>query len=341
MAHCPRVTVLMPVYNGEKYLGKAIESILRQTFADFELLIIDDGSTDSSAEIIRSYDDSRIRFVQNSTNLRLVATRNKGLELARGEYIALADCDDVSLPHRLERQVEYLATHPQVGVVGTACQFIDAAEVPGAVWRNPQEHNLISWHLFFTCPIANPTVLMRKAAVRKTGGYKETLGEFGTEDYELFCRASRVMQLANLPDNLVYYRRHGSSISQTHDEQNRGNAVEIARLLMRQLTGTDVSVILARPLRQGTIEDAHTMDEVARLLYRLYRAYVSKNNLTSEQRRTIQRDTASRLFGMGYTLYKRHQPAWYILALAGRVDPVWMSGIARQTLQRKTSPNAV
>ena len=117
----PLVSVIMPVYNGEKYLAEAIDSILVQTFTDFELLIVDDGSQDNSAEIIRSYvkRDSRIRFFQQEQNEGSANARNRGIANAKGEFIAAMDCDDVSLPERLQKQVDFLESHPEIGALGT------------------------------------------------------------------------------------------------------------------------------------------------------------------------------------------------------------------------------
>ena len=115
----PKVTVLMSVYNGKRYLREAIDSILDQTFRDFEFLIINDGSTDSSSDIIRSYDDSRIRLIENEKNIGLTRSLNKGLKLARGEYIARMDADDRSMPERLEKEILFLDKNKNVGLVGT------------------------------------------------------------------------------------------------------------------------------------------------------------------------------------------------------------------------------
>jgi len=114
----PKVTVLMPVYNAEKYLKEAIGSILGQSFSDFEFLIINDGSTDSSVKIIKSYDDPRIRFIANEKNLGVIPTLNKGFALAQGEFIARMDADDISLPKRLELQADFMDKHPEAGAIG-------------------------------------------------------------------------------------------------------------------------------------------------------------------------------------------------------------------------------
>ena len=119
----PTVSVLMPVFNGSKYLKEAVESILRQNYGDFELLIINDGSTDDSVQIVSSYDDPRIRLVHNDTNTGLVATLNKGLEISRGRFVARLDCDDVCLPRRLEKQVELMVNQPRVAICGTGIEL--------------------------------------------------------------------------------------------------------------------------------------------------------------------------------------------------------------------------
>jgi glycosyltransferase involved in cell wall biosynthesis len=141
----PRISVVMSVYNGEKYLRQAIESILQQTYTDFEFIIIDDGSTDSSREIIQSYDDKRIRLVINEQNIGLTKSLNKGIRLAKGEFIARMDADDISLPQRFEKQVAYLDSHPEVGVLGTYANIIDHR---GKIINNiifPTEHETILW----------------------------------------------------------------------------------------------------------------------------------------------------------------------------------------------------
>lgn len=115
----------MPVYNGERFLREAIESVLQQTFADFELLIVNDGSTDRSLDIIQTYNDSRIRLIDNGANLGLIAARNTGLKNARGEYIALLDCDDIAYPDRLAEQIAFLDKNPSFGMVGAWIEMID------------------------------------------------------------------------------------------------------------------------------------------------------------------------------------------------------------------------
>ncbi|MHB8170330.1 MAG: glycosyltransferase family 2 protein [Thermincolia bacterium] len=208
----PKVTVLMPVYNGEKYLGQAIESILAQTFTDLELLIINDGSTDGSKEIIESYEDSRIRLVNNEGNLKLIATLNKGFELAQGEYIARMDCDDISLPDRLAKQVAFMEAHPQVGVCGTWAHKIDSSGKIVGKLKRPAGNKLEKF-LWCPSPIIHPTAIIRNT-VFKTLRYDQAYRD--AEDYELWLRVSKVTKLYNLKEYLLLYRVHPASVTSVH-----------------------------------------------------------------------------------------------------------------------------
>lgn len=210
----PRVTVLMPVYNGEKYLREAIESILRQTFTDFEFLIINDGSTDKSVEIIESYKDTRIRLVNNEKNIKLIATLNKGIELARGEYIARMDCDDISLPNRLEKQVVFMDSHPDVGVCGTWAKVIDEnGHIKRAIKTlTGKSIKKLCWR---PSPFIHSTVMIRTALLRKNR-YCEDFRH--AEDYELWLRLFDKTTFFNIKDYLLYYRMHTENVSSSNRE---------------------------------------------------------------------------------------------------------------------------
>ena len=202
----PKVTVLMPVYNAERCLREAINSILSQTFDDFEFLVIDDGSTDGSAAIIQSCTDPRRRFVQNPRNLGLTATLNLGLGMAQGKYIARMDADDVSLPERLAKQVAFLDMHPDVGIVGVWAEAFGDAQfrIP-----HPPDAETIRAKLLFDSALVHPAVLMRRAFLDTHHLRYQPLGHF--EDYELWQRAARLFPLANIPEILFRYRVSGGS----------------------------------------------------------------------------------------------------------------------------------
>lgn len=229
------VTVLMPVYNGEQYLREAIDSILGQTFSDFDLLIINDGSTDNSVKIVSSYKDPRIKLIHNTSNLGLIATLNKGLDLAQGRYIARMDCDDISMPERLSKQVSFLDAHPEIGICGTWIRTI--GESNGEVHRYPTEPDRIACELLFESSLAHPTVMMRTAFLKQNGLYFEEY--LFAEDYRMWIRASRVGKLANIGEVLLHYRTSSASTS---------GANKVPQLLTLDRIATEQFMALQLPL---------------------------------------------------------------------------------------------
>ncbi len=207
----PRVTVFIPVYNREKYVGEAIESILDQTFSDFEILLIDDGSTDDSVEIIRSYSDPRIRLTSNKRNFGIPATRNKGVELARGQYIAMLDSDDRAYPNRLEKQVEFLDNHPEYAQVGSWCRMMDAQGHPlKRIKRQPVAPEYIRAQFLFRCAMSNRSIMARTAILQE---YQYRNDYPRCQDYELHVRLAKNYKLGNLPQCLVFGRIHQQQIT--------------------------------------------------------------------------------------------------------------------------------
>lgn len=251
----PLVTVLLPVRNGSAHLPAALESIFAQTFPDFELLVIDDGSTDGTPEILRAVQDQRLRVVTNPQNIGLVATLNRGLELARGEFVARQDHDDISLPERLQKQVEYLQAHPACVLVGT-----DATQTDGRGRRmyrllRPHRADDIRWYLCFDNAFIHSSVMFRREVVRQEfHGYAPS---FHSEDYALWSRIARFRETANLPEPLLLYREHASSVTQSMsaaDEAAFEEATSTIRLENLQVlvggeTGAKFGWIMAKAAR--------------------------------------------------------------------------------------------
>ena len=196
-----RISILLPVYNGEKYLKAAIESILAQSFSDWELLVLDDGSTDRSLEIAGSFDDPRIRALPNDRNLGVAKTLNRGLEKASGEFIARMDSDDESLPLRLEKQIQFLDNHPKVALLGANAI---SAETGESTFSVPVRHSEIRCNLLFNCSFLHPTVMWRAKVFREDGLFYEENPT--AEDYDLWERACRRVETANLGQCLLRYR---------------------------------------------------------------------------------------------------------------------------------------
>ncbi|GIV33726.1 MAG: hypothetical protein KatS3mg031_1261 [Chitinophagales bacterium] len=227
-----KVTVLMPVYNAEKYLHEAIDSILTQTFTDFELLIINDGSTDKSRDIITSFTDRRIRLVDNATNLRLIATLNKGLELAGGELIARMDADDICLPQRLEKQVAFMDQHPEVGLCGTFLRTIGFEKDYDITFAT--DHDAIKFRLFFDTHFPHPAAMLRKSVLdRHQLRFDKTF--IHAEDFELWNRMAEVCRLAIIPEVLVLKRHHAAQISSVYTETQDKISRMIRERLLRRL----------------------------------------------------------------------------------------------------------
>ena len=213
----PRLSVIMPVYNAEKFLKESISSILNQTFTDFELLIGDDGSTDHSSEIIHSFIDDRIIVIRNEKNQGIPSILNKLIAACRNEYIARQDSDDISLPERFEKQVDFLDTHPDVGLCGTNITYFGSKKNQHFM---PLQDENIKVYMLVNNPIHHPTIMFRKSCLPKL--YDLSLAV--SEDYAMCYELSKNAKLANLPDSLLKYRWHDSNISITKKKMMVENA---------------------------------------------------------------------------------------------------------------------
>jgi glycosyltransferase involved in cell wall biosynthesis len=211
----PRVSVIMPVYNSEQYLEEAVESILSQTFRDFEFVIVDDGSLDSTPLLLANYAarDPRIVTHRFASNQGLSSTLNFGIHQARGEYIARMDADDISLPERLEEQLRFMEAHHEVGVCSTGAEFI--GERQSTKWLNYSSHDAIHARMLFVNAIAHPTVMLRASVLRANELEYDPNVRYA-QDYELWSRMITKTRFANLPHILLKYRVHPASISAKH-----------------------------------------------------------------------------------------------------------------------------
>lgn len=208
----PLVSVLLPVYNSEAYVAGSIESILNQTYSDFEFIIINDGATDNSLSIISSFTDERIRIINNSKNIGLVESLNKGIDFARGKYIARMDADDISLPNRFKQQVNYLEHNPSASVLATRVALINADGELTGYWGDDTEFvksDLIRKGTAFTNRIAHPSVMVRADLLKK---YKYNNYQKGSEDWDLWLRIlADKHQIHKLDEVLLHYRIHQES----------------------------------------------------------------------------------------------------------------------------------
>ena len=215
----PQVSVVIPVYNRDAYVGAAIDSILAQTFTDFEVVVIDDGSTDRSRDVVRSYGDPRVRLLCHERNQGLPKTRNAGVDNARGRYLAFLDSDDVAYPTRLAKQVAFLDRHPDHAAVGAWIDWMDEHGHPlGRVKRRPLTAPDVAALRLFRQGIENTASMARTAVLRE---YRHNERFAVSEDFELWARIAAQHGIANLPEVLVRRRAHPRQTSKDKDEHTR------------------------------------------------------------------------------------------------------------------------
>jgi glycosyltransferase involved in cell wall biosynthesis len=299
----PRVSVVMAVHDGERYVGAAIDSILAQQLGDLELIVVDDGSTDRSAEIVRERRNPRLRLITNDRNLGLAPSLNVGLAEARGEFVARLDADDVAMPQRLERQVAFMDANPRVALLGSWYTEMAADGTPGAQVKLPTQHWALRWHMCLYCPFAHSAMLWRRAPVaERVGQYDERLAY--SMDYDLWRRIAERLEVANLPESLLLLRAHEQSMTATYGERAREGlrmqAAYAARLLGWPITVSDshetrlwrlYRMLISRPRDRNQVE---LLADAAEVL-RLHEAFVLDAGVPPDAARQQRRDVRERL----------------------------------------------
>ena len=285
----PRVSVILPVHNGMPYLPKAVESILGQTFRDFEFVIVNDASTDDTATYLAGLPDPRVRVIRNQQNLGVARSLNKAIGVARGEYIARQDADDVSLVERLEAQVNYLDRHPEIAVLGTRATCIDGGGNANGVWSVPTTGIDVKWRLLFdnsNC-IIHPSAMIRSAVLRASGGYPEDAEFSLAEDYALWCRIARYYGFANLEQRLLNFRIHGGSVTgrqrKEQDQQVRRIAFSSVAWTMNpcRVMESDYEAVCVLLLSSASCRpefSAAALRSAVELLSNLQRAFYARGN---------------------------------------------------------------
>ncbi len=244
-SNTPKVTVLMPVYNGEKYLKETIESILNQTFIDFEFLIIDDGSIDATEEIIKSFLDPRINYVKNNENLKIISTLNKGLSLSKGRYIARMDADDICVSNRLEKQVKFLENNPSIGLIGS--DYISFGTINKSI-HYPSQYEDLKFSALFYNPFCHPSIMMRKDIITKYNlSYNSAF--LHLEDYKLWTEFLIICNCQNITEELISYRTHPNQISKVHEELQKRNVMNVQKDYLKNagfnLSDEEIQIIVS------------------------------------------------------------------------------------------------
>lgn len=296
-----KVSVLTALFNAEKTLAASIDSILAQSYQDFELIIIDDCSKDSSSQVISTFKDPRIVYFRNERNMGLSASLNRALKNARGDYIARHDADDISLPERLKLQVQSLDANVEVGVIGAQMDVMDQYNRLIAQYPLPTSHGLLAWLLFFDRSFAHPTVMMRKELLERVDGYDESLRV--SQDHELWTRLVRITRFANLPDSLVHYRSDVDGKSFLKAQQQYSNRMRSRQKLAAELLGTEISSTQMRWMdisqKDPCLLSLNQRQTVAGLILDLFEAYKNTGILRPEDQGEVYYDFLMRLLRVG------------------------------------------
>lgn len=244
----PQVSVIMAVFNGEAFVQDAIDSILKQSFTAFELIIINDGSTDGTAAILDNQSDPRIRVVHQE-NRGLPRSLNRGIEIARGEYIARMDADDISLPERFAHQVTYLDSHPECGLIGTQTivrEYGDSSSRIVSITAWSQEHDILLVQSLWLCPCTHSSWMFRRAALRIVGLYST---EHRLEDLEFWLRMASHFKVSTINEPLIIYRKMSNeSITATHGDKINNSLFLITQKRFHAFAGEKYSEEIARNL---------------------------------------------------------------------------------------------
>lgn len=338
----PRVSVVMSVFNGRPFLGEAVQSILQQSFIDFELILIDDGSDDGSSEDLAAFaqGDGRVRLVNNPENLGLTRSLNKGVGLASGELIARQDADDISLPHRLRRQVEAMDAEPGLAFLGSGIIEMDAEGRQGVVSLQPSHEAVIKRKMLFENAFFHPTVMWRRQAFKEAGLYYDESLRYA-QDYKLFSRALWQCGGGNLSEPLLKFRAHGGQISKQRVEDQQAVADQVAWDNFKAFgLGSEFAQGEVALLRRLGIRSAGLSREERRRQWGLWRRLFSRleADLTSAEQEEWRRVKKVRL-----KLLRRNLAAWPPLPmpLAGVLasDP-WgavgdLAGVLQNRLRRR------
>jgi glycosyltransferase involved in cell wall biosynthesis len=324
----PRVTVLMPVYNAAPHLLQAVKSVLTGSFADFELLAIDDGSTDESAEILRNVADRRLRVVRNPGNQGVIATLNRGLDLAEGHFVARMDADDISMPDRLARQVAFMEANPEIGLSGTWARTFGAR--PARIIRLPLSSNEIRAQLFAFNALCHPTVMLRRNLFAQHDLRYAPDARHG-EDLDLWMRAADYFGLANLPTVGLRYRMHASQVTKRFEAEQLATLARLQRRQLLQLVSDATEEEIQLHLKAVDVRRQLTHDELLAIGTWLKRLEDSNSSMKRYDKSAFHAFLAQRWLNASHRCSPRNMELWQTwrhssFAATGLATHLWLLG---------------
>lgn len=266
----PSLSIIMPVYNASQFVSEAIQSALNQTYKDLELIIINDGSSDNSKSIIKSFTDSRIKYFENKKNSGIVFSRNRGLKLANGEYIGMLDADDIAFPEKFEEQIAFLQKNTSFGMVGSWARFIDKEGKPiSGSWKLTASPERIPSIMFFKNYFLQSAVLYRSSCIRN---YTFKRGFDILEDYLIWLEIIKDYKCWNLQKYLVSYRIHGGGVTKKHSGEKLEKEKKVFRILFQELKLDPTSQELEMHLlirNDQKISDIKTLKSIEKWLLKI------------------------------------------------------------------------
>lgn len=324
----PLLSVILPAYNAEAYLEPAVQSVIQQSFEDFELIIIDDGSKDRTPKILEAIDDHRVRVIRHECNVGLIAGLNEGIKAARGKYIARMDADDICEQSRFHRQIDFLEAHPEIGVLGTAISVIDEQGLPRGTFVMPVTPTDVQWAIPILCPLAHPSVMMRTDLVRRVGGY--SAAAVHAEDYDLWYRLSSLTQLANLSDPLLRLRKHSASVTSVMRRSHLDAAAAVSKAAVDSRLNDDVPVPVIRCMRSWGKADSECAMQAVSVLLRL----LAQLRLThpAASTKAARRDAAIRIAYLARYVTGRDRAQ--VIREAHVAYPLAMLALAQKAIRR-------
>lgn len=324
----PTISIIMSVYNGEQYLRKSIESILNQTFSDFEFIIINDGSSDRTPEILSDYErkDKRVR-VFNQSNMGLTVSLNHGIAYAKGKYIARMDCGDISMPTRIEKQLQYLVNNEKTGIVGTHFSYInDDGKITNTVYR-PVENGFLKWLLLFYNPIPNALAMFRLDLANRIGGYD--LRYRYAQDYDFLCRISEVTDISLVPEVLFLVRKaQKEDISSKYHSEQTQLSLQTSIQMIENLIKKRPSPEIVHTLKYNEIPNIQQAKDCVALIIDLYRSFLANKKLNRHERNMIKKDSARMLWNVSRPNLKSFS-MWHALLYSCSLDKYYAKALVR------------
>jgi glycosyltransferase involved in cell wall biosynthesis len=322
----PLISVVMPVYNAEKYLEKAVASILGQSCVDFELIMVDDGSTDGSSAMLESFrqKDARVIVQKHPQNQGIAVALNSGLALARGRYIARMDADDISLPDRFEKQVAFLEKHPEIDILGSAVQLIDQRGEKIGTLSAPLGDLAIRWSGLFSSSFLHPTVMLRRSVIVEHNiHYRVPMDQ--SEDHDFFTQLLEHAHGANLAERLLLYRIHSSSVTSYYNRKNLNRKSGLIHAnLRRYFPGLEISQdqaeLVSSSLR-GTTSSWTKRAQAADIYLRVWQAFAE--SYTPAPDFNILRANVV-MVAAKMALFPPFQPGWRkVIRNINNIEPTW------------------